>query len=52
MGRYRRNSPDYELYTHSSEAMLGVSSVHRMLKLLSHDQMRPQPPFKYRELTG
>ena len=52
LGRYRRNSRDYELYTHSSEAMLGVSSIHRMLKLLSHDQMRPQPPFKYRELQG
>ena len=52
LGRYRRNSRDYELYTHSSEAMLGVSSIHRMLRLLSHDQMRPQPPFKYRELQG
>src|SRR5204862_6186940 len=52
LGRYRRNSRDYERYTHSSEAMLGVISIHRMLRLLSHDQMRPQPPFKYRELQG
>jgi putative transposase len=52
LGRYRRNSRDYELYTHSSEAMLGVSSIHRMLRLLSHDQLRPQPAFKYRELQG
>ena len=52
LGRYRRNSRDYELYTHSSEAMLGVSSIHRMLRLLSKDQMKPRPPFKYRENQG
>jgi putative transposase len=52
LGRYRRNSRDYELYTESSEAMLGVSSIHRMLRLLSHDRIKPQPPFKYRENQG
>src|SRR3954453_2031911 len=30
LGRYRRNSRDYELHPGSSEAMLGVSSIHRM----------------------
>ena len=51
LGRYRRNSRDYELYTHSSEAMLKVSSIHRMLRLLSNPiSPRSQCPFKYREL--
>ncbi len=49
LGRYRRNSRNYELHTHSSEAMLGVSSIHRMLRLLSKDTIKPQAPFKYRE---
>ena len=53
LGRYRRNSRDYERYTHSSEAMLGVSSIHRMLRLLStrsdEDQPRPSNTEKNRE---
>ena len=47
LGRYRRNSRDYEWYTHSSEAVLRVSSIHRMLRLLSPDESRRQAPFKY-----
>jgi putative transposase len=52
LGRYRRHSRDYELYTHSSEAMLQVSSIHRMLRLLKPDQSKTPVPFKYRELQG
>jgi putative transposase len=51
-GRYRRNSQDDERSTESSEAMLKVSSIHRMLRLLSPDQSRKPAPFKYRELQG
>jgi putative transposase len=49
LGRYRRNSRDYERFTESSEAMLKVSSIHRMLRLLNSDQSKPAAPFKYRE---
>jgi transposase len=49
LGRYRRNSRDYELYPHSSEAMIGISSIHRMLRYLGPDQSKPPVPFKYRE---
>jgi putative transposase len=50
LGRYRRNSRDYERYTESSEAVIKVSSIHRMLKLLKPDPLKKKPPFKYREL--
>jgi putative transposase len=50
LGRYRRNSRDYERYTESSEAMIKVSSIHRMLKLLNRDLSKKSIPFKYREL--
>lgn len=52
LGRYRRNSRDYERYTESSEAMLKVCSIHRMLRLLEPDQSRTPVPFKYRESPG
>jgi putative transposase len=52
LGRYRRNSRDYEWSTASSEAMLKVCSIHRMLRLLSPDQARRPAPFKYRELQA
>lgn len=52
LGRYRRNSRDYEWYTESSESMLRVSSIHRMLRLLEPDKSRRPIPFKYRELQG
>jgi putative transposase len=50
LGRYRRNSRDYERFTESSEAMIKVSSMHRMLRLLKPDLSRKPVPFKYREL--
>jgi putative transposase len=52
LGRYRRNSRDYEYYTSTSESMIRVSSIHRMLKLLRPDLSKPTVPFKYRELQG
>lgn len=52
IGRYRRNSRNYEWHTHSSESMIGISSIHRMLKLLKPDQSKEPIPFKYRELQG
>lgn len=52
LGRYRRNSRDYEWYTRSSESMVRISSIHRMLKLLKPDQSKKPVPFKYRESRG
>ena len=49
LGRSRRNSRDYERHTRSSEAMLRISSIHRMLRLLSPDESKTPVPFKYRE---
>ncbi len=50
IGRYRRNSRDYERYTHSSAAMIKISSIHRMLKNLKPNTSKKAIPFKYREL--
>ena len=52
LGRYRRNSRDYEWSVESSEAMIKVCSIHRMLRLLSPDVTGKDVPFKYRELQG
>lgn len=49
LGRYRRNSRHYEWHTYSGEAMLQISSIHRMLRHLRPDQSRKAIPFKYRE---
>ncbi len=49
LGRYRRNSRDYERYTRSGEAVIKVCSIHRMLRLLSPDGSKKPVPFKYRE---
>ena len=50
LGRYRRHSRDYERSTDSSEAMVKVSSIHRMLRLLKKDELKKPVPFKYRKL--
>jgi putative transposase len=47
LGRYRRHSRDYERSTGSSEAMIQVSSIHRMLRLLRPDRTKKPAPFKY-----
>ena len=52
IGRYRRNSRDNERFTQSGEAMIKVSSIHRMLRLLKPDSSREPPPFKFRESQG
>jgi putative transposase len=49
IGRYRRNSRDYERYADSSEAMIKVSSIHRMLNKLKPNMSKKAIPFKYRE---
>lgn len=52
LGRYRRHSRDYERFAESSEAMVKVSSIHRMLRLLRPDASKKLVAFKYRELQG
>ena len=52
LGRYRRNSRDYEWLPESSESMIRISSIHRMLRLLCPDITKRAAPFKYRELQG
>jgi putative transposase len=52
LGRYRRNSRDDERFTETSEAMIKVTSIHRMLRLLGQDQPKKQAPFRCRELQG
>ena len=52
LGRYRRNSRDYERLTGSSESMLKISSIQRMLRLLRPDESKNAIPFKYREKPG
>ncbi|QDV36187.1 Transposase DDE domain protein [Tautonia plasticadhaerens] len=50
LGRYRRHSWDYEWYPESSESMIRISSIHRMLRLLKPDWSSRQAPFKYRKV--
>jgi putative transposase len=50
LGRYRRQSRDYERFAESSEAMIKVSSIHRMLRVLKKDPLKKATPFKYREI--
>ena len=50
LGRYRRNSRDYELYTQSSESMIKISSIHMMLRRLKPDRSKRPNPFNYREI--
>jgi putative transposase len=52
LGRYRRNSRDYEGHTRSSESQIRISSIHRMLRLLKPDETKRAIPFKYRESQG
>ena len=52
IGRYRRHSRDYERFTHSSEAMIKASSIHRMLRYLKPSESARPAQFKYRESLG
>jgi putative transposase len=51
LGRYRRNSRDYEWSTGSSEAVIQVCSIHRMLRLLKPDRSKEPIPFHYPRKT-
>ncbi|SRR6266404_1996165 len=46
MGRYRRNSRDYERRTDSSESMILLSSISLLLQRLSPSKQK-SPPFHY-----
>jgi putative transposase len=46
IGRYRRNSKDYEKRTDSSESMILLSTMSLMLRRLSPAAVK-EPPFKY-----
>jgi putative transposase len=50
LGRYRRHSRDYERFSESSESMIKVSSINRMLRLLKPDKSKKAVPFKYRKI--
>jgi putative transposase len=52
LGRCRRNSRDYEYLTCSSESMLRISSIHRMLRRFAPNTLNPSAPFKYRKTQG
>jgi putative transposase len=52
LGRHRRNSRDDEWPTYSSEAMLKISSIHRMLRVLKKDESKKAVPFNYRDSQG
>jgi putative transposase len=47
VGKYRRNSKDYERSTESAEAMLKVSMIHLMLQRLKPDPALSRPEFRY-----
>jgi len=48
IGRYRRNSKDYERRTDSSEGMILLSTINLMMKRLRRAKVR-NPEFKYRK---
>ena len=47
VGRYRRNSKDYERLTTSSEATVKGSMIHLMLRRLRPDNAKPRAAFTY-----
>lgn len=51
LGRYRRNSKDYERRTESSEATLKLSAIQHMLKRLRPDESAKSNPFNYERKT-
>ena len=52
IGRYRRNSRDYEWYAESSESMIKACSIQQMLRKLSPDPSKKTAAFNYRKLQG
>lgn len=51
LGRYRRNSKDYERNTASSEAMIKISAIQMMLRRLRPDASRKNSAFNYPKKT-
>jgi putative transposase len=51
LGRYRRDSRAYEVYTESSEAMIKVSSMHLMINLPRPKRSKVENPFNYRRFS-
>jgi putative transposase len=51
LGRYRRHSKDREYYTSSSESMIRLSMIHRMLQRLRPKSNSDCPPFKYTKIV-
>jgi putative transposase len=51
LGRYRRNSRDYERRTDSSEAVIKISAVHHMLRRLRPDPSKKVNPFTYPRIS-
>jgi putative transposase len=47
LGRYRRNSKDYERLTASSEAVVKVSMIHLMRQRLRPNTAKQAPAFTY-----
>ena len=47
VGKYRRNSKDYERTTSSAEAMIQASMIHLMLQRLKPDPAKKVTPFRY-----
>lgn len=47
LGRYRRNSRDYERLTSSSAAVIKISAIHHMLRRLRPDTSKREYPFNY-----
>lgn len=47
LGRYRRHSRDYERLTESSEAMIRISMIHRMVRRI--EPGRKATRFRYRK---
>ena len=51
LGRYRRNSKDYERNTASSEATIKISAIHMMLRRLRPDNSKMKNEFRYPKKT-
>ena len=51
LGRYRRNSKDYERRTDSSESVIKISAIHHMLSRLRPDASRKNNPFNYAKIA-
>ncbi len=51
LGRYRRNSKDYERRTESSAAAIKISAIHHMLNRLRPDTSKKANPFNYERIA-